>query len=184
MRIFGLRWRVRPLHLALGLLALANGGCLAVAAGVAAGGAAGYAYYAGKVDRAYPASFADTWAATRTALAELGMPIVSEERHATDGTIESRTADDDKVHISLETAKSQIPAEGTVTDVSIRVRLFGDKPVSERILYQIAAHLAPPRTVAVPPLVTPPPRPTFGPPVQPTAATARGASNSEPPLDK
>lgn len=181
MQMLAMRWRVRPLYLAVGLLALVNGGCLAVAAGVAAGGAAGYAYYAGKVDRAYPASFPDTWAAAHTALAELGMPVVSEERHNMDGTIESRTADDDKVHISLETAKSAIPAEGTVTDVTIRVRLFGDKPVSERILYQIGLHLAPPRTVAVPTVLPPPPpQPTLSPPVQPSAV--RGASNSEPPI--
>jgi len=180
------RPRIRLLYLLVGLFALANAGCLAVAAGVAAGGAAGYAYYAGKEEHAYPASFADTWRATHTALVELGMPVTSEEQHNGEGTIESRTADDDKVHISLESVKSAIPAEGTVTEVSIRVRWFGDKPVSDRILYQIGAHLAAPRATASVPTVQPPPppQPILAPPIQQTSGTARGVSSNEPPLAK
>jgi hypothetical protein len=63
---------------------LVNGGCLWLAASAAVGGAAGagYVYYKGKVTRAYVASFNDVWAATHTALTELGMRVESEGRDA------------------------------------------------------------------------------------------------------
>src|SRR5262249_42393607 len=85
----------------------------------------------------------DSWTATHTALAELGMPILKEEHGLHSGTIDSRTADDDHVRIILESLKSSIPAEGQVTRVSVRVATFGDRPVSDRILYQIGLPLAP-----------------------------------------
>jgi hypothetical protein len=124
-------------------LVLANSGCLLVAAGAAGGAAVGYAYYKGKINETYAAAFNDSWAATHTALAELGMPILKENRVGDTGTIETRTADDDNVHISLECLRSRIPAEGPITQVSVRVATFGDRPVSDRVLYQIGMHLAP-----------------------------------------
>lgn len=138
----GQGWKA-TLYLALGLMSLASSGCLLAVAGVAGGAAAGYAYHRGKVGQEFQAGFPDTWAATHAALVELGMPIVSEEKQADTGFIESRTAENDRVRIYLDSHTSKIPAEGTLTRVGIRVATFGDQPVSDRILYQIGAHLTP-----------------------------------------
>src|SRR6266851_7593459 len=137
---------LRP-RLAIGLLlwalAVGQGGCLWVAAGAAAGGAAGYAYYQGKSCQSFTANFDDTWAATHTALSELGMPILKEERHQGSGVIKSQTSDADRIRIALDAIPSRIPAEGMLTRICIRIGTFGDHPVSERILYQVGAHLVP-----------------------------------------
>jgi hypothetical protein len=130
-------------YLVLVVLTLANSGCLLAVAGAAGGAAVGYAYYMGKLCETFGASFDDTWAATRTALAELAMPIVKEERKASEGFIESRTADGECVRIHLQAETSKIPAEGQITRVCVRVATFGDHPVSDRVLNQVGVHLAP-----------------------------------------
>jgi hypothetical protein len=140
-------------------LGLANCGCLLVAAGAAGGAAVGYAYYKGKISEVYSAGLDDSWAATRTALAELGMPILKEDRGAAAGTIETRTAEDDQVRISLEALRSSIPAEPQLTKISVRVATFGDRPVSDRILYQIGLHLAPAGYVPLAPVAQAPSTP-------------------------
>jgi hypothetical protein len=159
-------WRSKALRLiplALAGLALANSGCLMVAAGVAAGGAAagGYAYYKGRVSREYVANLDDAWNACHLALADLGMPVGTEDRSGGSATIDSRTADGAAVHITFDLENSRIPAEGNVTRVGVRVGTFsfGDQVVSERILDQIGAHLVPGyrTSAAVPPQTAPPP---------------------------
>ena len=134
-------WHVAQLLLLLACLA--NSGCLVATAGVAGGAVAGYAFYKGKVSETYNANCEDTWAATRTALGELGMPIVREERKGCDGFLESRTADGDRVRIYVEGETSRFPAEGKISRVSVRVAVFGDGPVSNRVLDQVGVHLAP-----------------------------------------
>src|SRR5437763_10663328 len=90
--------RLRLMFLLLAVMALINSGCLVVAAGAATGGAVGYAYYRGNVTRFYTANLEDVRAATRSALAELGMPIT--EKTDSDGyLIDSRTGDGDRVRI-------------------------------------------------------------------------------------
>jgi Protein of unknown function (DUF3568) len=138
------------LLLLIAAVALANSGCLLVAAGAAGGAAVGYAYYKGKIAETYRAGFNDSWAATRTALAELGMPILKEERGTESGTIESKSGDGEQVRVSLEATKSTIPADGDLTEISIRVATFGNVPVSDRIFYQIGIHLVPANYVPPP----------------------------------
>jgi hypothetical protein len=133
----------QAIHLALLLFALVNSGCLLATAGVAGGAIAGYAYCKGKVCETYAASFADTWTAAHTALAELGMPILKEERKVSEASIESRTADGERVRIYLQSETSKIPAEGQITWVCVRVATFGDHPVSHRVMDQVGVHLAP-----------------------------------------
>jgi hypothetical protein len=148
---------VPVIYLVFAVISLGEGGCLLVAAGAAGGAAAGYAYYHGKVCQAYYANFEDAWAATHTALNELGMPILCEERRDPSGWIKSQTAQGDRVKIKLEVVPSRIPADGPMTQVSVRVGTFGDHPVSERVLYQVGAHLIPG------PAVNPPPPPGLAP---------------------
>ena len=75
---------------------------------------------------------------------ELGMPIVREERKGCDGFLEGRTADGDRVRIYVEGETSRFPAEGKISRVSVRVAVFGDGPVSNRVLDQVGVHLVPP----------------------------------------
>ena len=171
----------RAIYLALAGLALANSGCLLVAAGAAAGGAAGYAYYQGKVTRAYSASVNDTSAAVHSALAELGMPVEAETPEAGSTFIDSRTADGERVRLSVQAAAGAVPADGPLTEVSVRVGNigFGDDAVSERILYQVGAHLVA-RPGAGPPPGSPAP-PAWG-PAQPAHAVTPASNTAEPPL--
>jgi hypothetical protein len=154
--------------LLLALVAFTQTGCLLVAAGAAGGAALGYAYYRGKVCQGYAANLPDTWAATHTALAELGFSITKEDQPA--GVIESR-AGGDVIRINVDAYASpydQVP----VTQVCVRVATFGDHPLSERVLAQIGAHLVP-TNVPVPP----------NPPAPATGAIAPAVYQSgEPPL--
>jgi hypothetical protein len=180
------RW-VGAAYLALGLAALACSGCLAVAAGAAGGAALGYVYYRGQVSHEYVAGLADTAAATQAALADLGMPVVKEEFRDSSGSIQSRTAHNDKVHISFSTRMSKIPAQGALTWVGVRVGVFGDDAVSEAVLGQISAHLTAPAASAPPPPPPPPPpsppiRPIPAGPVQPASAVALPPQTPPPPL--
>src|SRR5688500_3475436 len=154
--------------LALAAGALAAGGCLWVAAGAAGGAAVGYAYYKGKVSETYQAQLGDAWTATRLALNELGMPIVAEAHDGTGGFIESRTGTGERVLIDLEVQPSRVPADGARTHIGVRVANFGDRPVSERILYQVGMHLTPVGLADVRPV---PPRPLTPHPVQPVSYT-------------
>ncbi len=150
--------RIRYRHavqLVLLLFVLTNSGCLLATAGVAGGAVAGYAYFKGKLCDTYNASCDDTWAAVHAALAELGMPIVKEERKGTEGFIESRTTNGERVRLTMQTEASPIPAEGPICRVCVRIATFGDRPVSDRILDQVGMHLPPsPGPAASPPAAT------------------------------
>jgi len=131
------------LYAAAAILALVNGGCLWVAAGAAGGAAVGAAYYYGKVYQTFPSSLDDGMAASRTALSDLGMPVLEEQRDGGNAFIKSQTSDGDPVRIYLEPEASKFPADGPLTKVTVRVGAFGDHPVSNRVLDQIGVHLAP-----------------------------------------
>jgi Protein of unknown function (DUF3568) len=149
------------LALLLAAAGLASSGCLIIAAGAAGGAAVTYAYCKGKVCGQYYAALGDCWAATHTALLDLGMPIEKEDRGGSTAFIVTRTADGERVRIYLDSLPSQIPAEAEMTRICVRVATFGDYSVSERIMDQIGRHLAPPQTAPPPALgavpATPPP---------------------------
>jgi hypothetical protein len=132
-------------YLVLAACTLASGGCLAVAVGAVAGGAAvGYTYYRGGVGQDFRADFDTTWAATQQALADLGMPIQEPARAENSGSLKSQSGDGTTIKVSLETRNAKIPAEGPITEVHVRVGLFfGDRQVSEKLLTQIQARLMP-----------------------------------------
>jgi hypothetical protein len=125
-------------------IALANTGCLVAALGAAAaGGAAGYAYYKGKVLRDYPAEFEDTWTATQGALNDLALPLMSLEHGNGRGELGSRTADGPNVDVTVE-ALAGGPESRFLTRVSVRVGVFGDRHMSEQFLDQVQFRLTNP----------------------------------------
>jgi hypothetical protein len=178
-------------YLIVAVAAMCQGGCLLVAAGAAGGAYAGYAYYQGRICQSYVANFEDAWAATHTALGELGMPVLSEEHQTNCGVIKTQTSDGDRVRIALDVIPSRIPAEGSLTRICVRVGTFGDHPVSERVLYQVGAHLVvspvpcPMPASGPPPVANAPgsdvPIPTPGQTVEPPLTSSPQSSQSAPP---
>ncbi len=157
MARMGTRWVGRAAFVVVAATALANAGCLVAAVGAAAGaaGAAGYLYYTAPLVRDYPASYGDTLAAVKAALADLQFTLVKEQPVGGGTLIETRTGDGVQVQVTLDMLTSPVPADGTATRVSVRVGHFGDEAVSTRIQDQIARHVAPPP----PPLARPAPPP-------------------------
>src|SRR5436190_9546211 len=159
--------------LALAALTLPNTGCIAAAivGGVAGAGAAGYAYYQGAVPRDYPATLDQTYPATLQALQDLGMPVVTAERDNDGATIETKSGNDESVKIWLASRSAQVPADGQWTHVTVRVAIFGDGALSERLLNQIDTRLPRPQAPAVSggapvPVINGPPANQTGPPPQ------------------
>jgi hypothetical protein len=131
----------------MALVMLANGGCLAAAVGAsvaAAGGTAGYLYYKGNIPNDFNADINTTWVATKAALADLRMPLTRENRDGQKGTLETKTGTGDTVTLYLETRPIQVPADGPITRVNVRVGTLGDEKISDRLLEQIAFRLSPP----------------------------------------
>ncbi len=157
--------RLRALQVVAAALALLNGGCLAAAVGACAAGAGVTcnAYAKGKVCHLYTTDLDDAVAAVRTALVDMGLAIEKEIVKPNTAFFRTRTGDGERIRIYLDREPSRIPADGSMTRISVRVGTFGDHPLSERVLFQIGAHLIPqPRGEvqgpASPPLpVTPPP---------------------------
>ena len=139
-------------------------GCFWAIAGATCAGVAGYAYWQGKMCHAYVADIADAMKATKTALTELGMAVNKEELGDDKAVIKTRAADGTHVTIKFRRESSQIPSEGSITQICVRVGAFGDHPLSGRILYQISSHLVPVTPpgagpVAGAPMVAPGPMP-------------------------
>ncbi len=160
MRASWKTWLKRTAFLVVATLALANAGCIVAAVGAAAGGAAavGYAYYSAPLTRDYPVAFGDASAAVKAALADLQFPVVKETPVGGGTLIETHTGDGVKVQIALDVITSPVPADGSLTKISVRVGHFGDEEISARIQDQIARHL---------PGLPPPPGPTLQPPRPP-----------------
>lgn len=167
----------RLLYLVVALLAVVNAGCLVVAAGAAAGGAAiGYVYFNGRLSQNYPTNLTAALAASRAGLADLHLPILSEGTSAGTAELTSRTPDNSKVRICLEEIANRLPVEAPTVRITVRVGLTGDRVVSEQILGQIGAHIPPPA-------VGPPPNPTVtipAPPPQPMAANGAPETRAPP----
>ncbi len=156
--------------LALGLLLPGASGCLVVAAGAAGGAVVGYAYYKGEVLSDFSAPFADTLAATRGALADLGTTVEKEDGAAGAVTLHGRTAGGDNVKVT-------VISRTAATEVGVRVGVFGNTAVSERTLDQVGARL----NAAGPLRPVPAAAPALG-PIQPVAALAAPGETPPPPL--
>ena len=117
---------------AFGLVVCAPaGGCLAVALG---GGAVGAAYVLGDIERTYPYPLDVVWAATEATLAELQLPPGMDSKDQLKARFDRRTATGDRIHITLA-------ARGSFTKLKLRVNTFGDKSISHVIVHGIESHL-------------------------------------------
>jgi hypothetical protein len=179
-----------------GGILLAQSGCLVAAVGACAGAGGAYAYYHGNVSDDYSAEFGQVYQASKEALADMAMPVITEKHDGLTGTIESSLSDGTKVTISLEEKPRIKPEDGHTTEVGVRVGYFGDQSLSSNMMDKIRVRVAqrmrggpaPAATAARPsdrlPPITPTgasvPAPT---PTQPGNGTWKPAaqSNGEPP---
>ena len=113
-------------------------GCTLLVVGGA--GAAGYAYVKGEHERVYPYPMAQTASAVRDALHEMTLPVVRDAADELGARFESRTAQGEKVVITLE------PQGQAVTKVGIRVGVFGDEDASRTIAARIDERLPSPQS--------------------------------------
>ena len=113
-----------------GLAALS--GCLAVAAGAGAGVVA---YVRGDLETTLANDYTPVVGATRNAVKDLEFVKVSDNKDAFRAVFVSRTALDKKVEISLTNAGKNL------TNIKIRVGVFGDEQLSLAILEKIKAGL-------------------------------------------
>lgn len=126
---------VRSLIAALAFSSIvAASGCLAVAAGAAAG-AGTYAYMQGEMNTTMEAPLDRVWAATQRAVEQLQFDIESDAIDALQGRMTVRRADGTRIRIRLE------QETGSLTDVSVRVGVFGDEARSRLILDKIRENL-------------------------------------------
>lgn len=108
-------------------------GCVAI---IGAGAGAGtVAYVRGELQTSYAAPLNKTWDASIEALKDLGITIYNTKKDNTEGDIEATKADGTKVKINLK------PKGQDITEVKIRVGIFGDEEVSRTISNQIAKRL-------------------------------------------
>lgn len=121
--------------LAAGLLAASNGCALLVVGGAAAAGAGAVYYVSGELKDTESASLDTVNRATLAAMGDLKYAVVSDAKDSLNAKIIARTATDTKIEIQLA---KQAPA---VTEIRIRVGVFGDEQMSRQILEKIKARL-------------------------------------------
>lgn len=115
------------------LVCVAGSGCAAVAVGAAAG-IAGVAYARGDLERTYALPMDIVWEATLAALTDLELEIVEREKDQLTAKIKAYTSTDKRIKIKLKSS-------GNVTDLHLRVNVFGDGELSHSILARIEAYL-------------------------------------------
>lgn len=121
------------LALALGAATLSlSSGCLAVAAGAGAGAVA---YVRGDLTATLDAGVEQTNSAVSRAIDQLQFAKVSERKDALQGEFIARNAADKKIKIEVERKGERL------TEVTIRIGVFGDENLSLAILDRIKANL-------------------------------------------
>ena len=125
------RWYVFPV---LGLALLTLVGCGAVIAGAAAGAGA-IAYMRGELEVTEEAPIGTVIKATHAAIDDLELRLISTEADAYSGKIRAETARGTDIGISLKRVSDN------VTEIHIRVGVFGDEDLSRLIHEKIQARL-------------------------------------------
>jgi len=119
--------------LALAASSLFSTGCVVVAAGAAGAGAV--AWVRGELQANLSAAPESVMDATEEAIREMKFFVMEEKRDALSAVYEMRNSQDEKITILVEQQ-----ADG-VTQVRIRVGIFGNQVLSQTILDQIEGNL-------------------------------------------
>jgi len=114
------------------LISFLSSGCAGlVLAGGAAAGAGTYAYINGELNVTENASMSKSWAATRAAVQEMNLRVANENHDALTGRIHAKGSGNKDIYINLKSLSER------ETEIRIRVGVFGDEILSERILTHI-----------------------------------------------
>lgn len=116
----------------LGVSLAGLSGCIAAAAGAGAGAVA---YVTGQLDANLTSDYNKVVDSARNAVKDLEFAKVSENKDALKAVLVSRTAMDKKVEIIITNSGKKL------TNIKIRVGLFGDEALSMSILDKIKAGL-------------------------------------------
>ena len=122
--------------LSLFLVLLMNGGCaLFLVAGGAAAGAGTVAYIKGELKTTEEVSLERAWNATQKAVEDMEFYITGREKDAVSAKLIARGAGDKKITVNLTNVTASL------TEIRIRVGMFGDEPLSNLILEKIRSNL-------------------------------------------
>jgi hypothetical protein len=124
-------WRLLVL-IGLGASLFTQSGCVLAAAGAGAGAVA---YVRGELEANIDADYDRVVEATRSAVADLEFARVSENKDALKAVMISRTAMDKKVEITVANSGKKL------TNIKIRVGVFGDEQLSMSVLDKIKSRL-------------------------------------------
>lgn len=119
--------------LLLGVLVTVQTGCVAVLA--AGAGAGTVAYVRGQLNAPLEASLDKSAKAVGSAIEDMQYNLISEKKDATSAVFVARNAQDDKITITLTRQTDN------VTNVAIRVGMFGDEQLSQTVLDAIKKRL-------------------------------------------
>jgi hypothetical protein len=114
---------------------ISSSGCAVVLLG--AGGATGagtVAYVAGELKSSENVSLDRAWNASQAAMGSMGFTMTSKEKDGLSGKLIARGAEDKKVTVKLKEQTDE------VTQIGIRIGIFGDKTLSRQVLEEIKKH--------------------------------------------
>ncbi len=117
------------------LLTLSLAGLSGCIVAVAGAGAGAVAYVRGDLEANLDATSAKVLESARKAVADLGFARANESNEANKVVLVSRTPMDKKVEITIDNSANKL------TNIKIRVGVFGDEDVSRSILARIKAGL-------------------------------------------
>lgn len=166
------------LWLSLCLLSVSLSGCM-VAAGAAVAGAGAYAYYQGNYSQMHAAEFGKTWQATKSALSDLALPVITEHHEGLTGSIKSSLPDGTSISIDLEEQPRIMASDSHQTEVSVRVGTFGDQSQSQKIQQQIQTRIVGQNVTSPPANRLPPLNSTVAPPPATSTASPPPATGTQ-----
>jgi len=120
----------------IGLLAIVASGCAGLAlAGGAAAGAGTYVFMNGELSYTENANIDKTWEATRFAVNRMGLTPITVNNDALSARMRAQDSKGKDIYINLKSISEN------QTEIRIRVGMFGDETMSERILSYIHKQL-------------------------------------------
>jgi hypothetical protein len=139
---------MKPLFTTVSVVLLATlpaGGCAAlVAAGVGAGAGVGtYAFVEGNATATEKADMDKTWAAAQKTVADMEFTVKSTKKDEMQAKLYAERADGKDVTITLDRKGQEL------TEISVRVGVFGDEPTSRVIIDSISHNLGETKTASL-----------------------------------
>jgi hypothetical protein len=130
-----MRTHVLVLSALLALTVVGSSGCLVAAVGVGAAGTV--AYMAGDLETQISEDLDTLYAASQKALESLDLNLIEGKggKDALSATLVARDVQDKKVHIKMTAVTNEL------TELSIRVGVFGDETKSQLIYQEILKNL-------------------------------------------